>query len=196
MKLKLLFLTVVIFLLCGCNKTELDYLSLGYSIVSELKDVTSALENINVTDEKIYDFESNFSSATYALNCEVVYHNNTISTYDELLSFLEKICVQEYSQKMLDEKGLINCNNKIYYAYVDMLLDFYNYDKSNIISYDVKEDIVTYNCEAYSTDEEGNIIDTLYYTFSIKKENDIWKISDCDYDGYCNYKLLCSTLSE
>ena len=78
----------------------------------------------------------------------------------------------------------------------DLRKELSNYDKSNIISYDVKEDIVTYNCEAYSTDEEGNIIDTLYYTFSIKKENDIWKIFDCDYDGYCNYKLLCSTLSE
>lgn len=196
MKLKLLFLTLIVVLLCGCNRTETNYLDLGYSIVFELKDVTSAFENINVTDEKTYDFESNYSSANYALNCEIVHKNNTISTYDELLNLFDGICVQEYSQKMLDEKGLINCNNKIYYAYVDILLDFYSYDKSNIVSYDINENIVIYNCEAYRTDEEGNIIDTLCYTFSIKKENDVWKIYDCDYDGYCNYKLLCNTLSE
>ncbi len=90
----------------------------------------------------------------------------------------------------------MNSENKIYYSAADMQLDFYDYEKSVITACETGGNTITYFCEAYGTDGGGNAKEVLEYTFSVVYDEEKYLISDCSYDGYCNYLLLCRTLAD
>ena len=198
MKLKYLISGLAVMLLAGCSSKSADYISIGYDCVLELKEKTEMLSNEMMLDkdQKIEDFECKYPCSGYAFKSSFNVNDKVISNYDELVEWFSQTCSVEYTQKVFDEIALIDFNNEIYYTPVDMLLDMYDYDSSRIVSYTVDDNTVTYTCEASGYDGGGNPKEILTYDFSLINDNGNWKFADCSYDGYCNYRLLCDTLTE
>lgn len=198
MKTKYIILILAVMLLGGCSVKPVDYISVGYDSVSALKAKTEILstEMIIDKDNKIEDFECKYPCVKYAFRCSFKEDGKVISDYNELTKWFSQTCTEEYAQRIFDEIALINYNNEIYYTAVDMLLDLYDYDSSKIVSYETDGDTVTYTCEASGSDGGGEPMELLTYTFSLVNDNGNWKFADCSYNGFCNYRLLCDTLTE
>lgn len=175
------------------NAADYNYMIEGLNAVAAFKEKIVCLDNMNYVEnsEKI-EVMSLFSDIPQISGQYTV---NGIADYNELVKFMTEACTEDYARKLFDEKGFINHDGKIYHCSVDMLLDFYAYDESKIVSYEVNGNSVTYFCEANGTYDGGEPLDVLEYAFSVDFSGENPIISDCSYDGYCNYWLLCYTLS-
>lgn len=162
----------------------------GYEIAKLFSDTVSDLNNIKIIPNDT--IETDLPSK--GLRCTIRINDCDVTEYDKLEKLLCEVCTEDYCRKILEEKAFLDSDNKIYYSAEDMRLDFYDYEESIITSCEADGDTIIYFCEAYGTDGGGNSKEVLKYTFSVVYDGEKYLISDCSYNGYCNYLLLCRTL--
>ncbi len=162
----------------------------GYEIAKLFSDIVSDLNNIKIIPNDT--IETDLPSK--GLRCSICINDCDVTEYDKLEKLLCEVCTEDYCRKILEEKAFLNSDNKIYYIAEDMRLDFYDYEESIITGCETDGNTITYFCEAYGTDGGGNPKEALEYTFSAVYDGENYLISDCSYNGYCNYLLLCRTL--
>ena len=172
------------------TNSDKEQLDKGYEIAELFCGTVSDLDNIMVIPNDTIETEL----PSKGLRCSVRINGCSVAEYDKLEQNLREVCTEEYCRKILDEKTFINYDNKIYYSASDMLLDFYDYEHSVITGCETEGGTTTYFCEAHGTDGGGNAKEVLEYTFSAVYDGEKYLVSDCSYNGYCNYLLLCRTL--
>lgn len=203
MKKCIALLLIGLFILTGCAETENDsadlssnninqddkIIELGYEKAEEFSSLY-----LKIRDELIFlndeEKNENMDWPEYLLKVEIC----GISQFDELVDLMSKTCSEEYSRKLLDEIGYLDINNSIYRKNADMLLDFYDYEKSYIESFTKSDNKITYSCVATGFDGGGFPKEDLIYTFVLEETDGQWRISDCNYNGYSNHVLLTRTL--